>query len=261
MDSITNVDTVVVVSLPQEEIEVSDGYVNEQKTSQQPDEQTYLNDLDKCIVTVELLTKNIKTLNTDIRTLKKEYMKIIKQLKKRKPKRKNLTDMPSTTVSSDDVENNNTPNIVKKKREPSGFVSPILISDELAVFLGVELGTMMPRTSVTKCINDYIKKHKLQDPKNGKNFDLTNENDPNAQKLKKILNVEVGNEVGYFNLQRYIKSHFISNTNTTKQKEYTDDVKDSNMLVVDTTVVSKEDETTVVSQPPPIYKKKSKRHH
>jgi len=245
-----------------------------QVNNQQPDEQTYLNDLDKCILNIELLTKNIKTLNTDIRTLKKEYIKIVKQLKKRKPKRKNntLVDENNVTVSSDDqTGENGTPVVLKKKREPSGFVSPILISDELAEFLGVELGTMMPRTSVTKCINDYVKKHKLQDPKNGKNFDLTNETDPNAQKLKKILNIEVGNEVGYFNLQRYIKTHFISNNTVTstsvnskndlKKKEEQrvfEDVLDPLSTPPPPTLSSKQSEKT--TQQTPVFKKKSKRH-
>jgi hypothetical protein len=41
------------------------------------------------------------------------------------------------------------------KRSPSGFVRPCLISDEMAVFLGVEVGTMIARTSVLKCLNVF----------------------------------------------------------------------------------------------------------
>jgi hypothetical protein len=42
-------------------------------------------------------------------------------------------------------------------RQPSGFVRPTLISDELADFLGVDHGSMMARTTVSGLINAYIR--------------------------------------------------------------------------------------------------------
>ena len=53
-------------------------------------------------------------------------------------------------------------------RAPSGFVKPTKISVELATFLGKAKGTEMARTEVTREINSYIRKHKLQDPQNGR---------------------------------------------------------------------------------------------
>ena len=87
-------------------------------------------------------------------------------------------------------------------RAPSGFVKPTRISDELAQFLGKEVGTEMARTSVSKEINAYIRANNLQRPDNGR-FIV-----PDA-KLTTLLKIGKDDELSYFNLQRYMKSHFI----------------------------------------------------
>lgn len=86
-------------------------------------------------------------------------------------------------------------------RKPSGFVKPTAISSELANFLGKSVGTEMARTEVSKEINTYIRSHNLQDKDNGRIIH------PDA-KLTKLLNVAKGDELTYFNLQRYMKHHF-----------------------------------------------------
>jgi chromatin remodeling complex protein RSC6 len=86
-------------------------------------------------------------------------------------------------------------------RSPSGFVKPTLISNELANFLGKEIGTEMARTDVTREINGYIRAHKLQDPKNGRRI-LPD------KKLAKLLKIKKDDELTYFNLQRYMSPHF-----------------------------------------------------
>ena len=95
----------------------------------------------------------------------------------------------------------------KKKRssgnkKPSGFIKPTKISDELAVFLGKEKGTELSRTDVSKEIKLYIDSHKLQDPVNGRNIL------PDA-KLAKLLKLGKEDKLSYFNLQRFMKIHFI----------------------------------------------------
>ena len=87
-------------------------------------------------------------------------------------------------------------------RQPSGFIKPTLITDELATFLGKESGTEMARTEVSKEINQYIRQHKLQDEQNGR---IIRPDSP----LKKLLRVQDGEELTYFNLQRYMKHHFV----------------------------------------------------
>jgi len=86
-------------------------------------------------------------------------------------------------------------------RAPSGFVKPTLISNELAGFLGKPEGTEMARTEVTREINAYIREHKLQDKDNGRKIIAD-------KKLTGLLKLKKGDELTYFNLQRYMSPHF-----------------------------------------------------
>lgn len=90
----------------------------------------------------------------------------------------------------------------KGSRAPSGFVKPAEITPALAKFLGVSPDTKMARTDVTKMITAYVKEHSLQDKNNGRRIL------PDS-KLKTLLKVGDGEEVTYFNLQKYMKPHFI----------------------------------------------------
>lgn len=57
---------------------------------------------------------------------------------------------------------------VKKARKANAaFMKPLKVSPELAVVVGKG---PMPRTAVVKALWVYIKKHKLQDPKNKRNI-------------------------------------------------------------------------------------------
>ena len=92
---------------------------------------------------------------------------------------------------------------VSATRKPSGFVKPTLISDELAKFLGKNVGTEMARTDVSKEINQYIRSNNLQDTQNGRKIH------PDA-KLSTLLNIQPSDEpLTYFNLQRFMKHHFV----------------------------------------------------
>ena len=89
----------------------------------------------------------------------------------------------------------------KGTRAPSGFVKPTKISDDLAVFLKKEKGSMMARTEVTKEMTAYIREKSLQDKANGRKIL------PDAA-LKKLLNLTGTDELTYFNLQKYMSPHF-----------------------------------------------------
>jgi hypothetical protein len=85
---------------------------------------------------------------------------------------------------------------------PVGFMKPTLISNELAEFLGKAIGTEIARAEVSKEINSYIKAHGLQDSQNGRIINAD-------EKLRKLLRLTNEDELTYFNLQKYMKPHFI----------------------------------------------------
>jgi chromatin remodeling complex protein RSC6 len=87
-------------------------------------------------------------------------------------------------------------------RQPSGFVRPTLISDELAQFLGKSVGSEMARTEVSKEINAYIRSNNLQDKANGRKINAD-------EKLSSLLKLGDEDILTYFNLQRFMKHHFI----------------------------------------------------
>lgn len=128
---------------------------------------------------IQQLTTLISTLKSDYKTLEKSVARELKNAQKSSSRKRKTGN-----------------------RAPSGFVKPTRISDELAQFLGKTVGTEMARTAVSKEINQYIHAHKLQDEKNGRIIHA----DP---KLTALLKLNTGDELTYFNLQRYMKHHFV----------------------------------------------------
>jgi chromatin remodeling complex protein RSC6 len=119
----------------------------------------------------------------DVRKLQKNAMKYLKEVSKKSRRRR------APAAEGD------------KKRAPSGFAKPALISNDLCSFLGKPQGTEMARTEVTKFLTTYIKEQDLQDPENRRRIRPD-------KKLQKLLNTTTDDEVTYFNLQRYMKVHF-----------------------------------------------------
>jgi chromatin remodeling complex protein RSC6 len=67
--------------------------------------------------------------------------------------------------------------------------------------LGKPEGSVLARTEVTREVNAYIRAQKLQDKDNGRKIN------PDA-KLLKLLKLKKGDELTYFNLQKYMAVHF-----------------------------------------------------
>ena len=128
---------------------------------------------------IQQLTTLISTLKSDYKTLEKAVARELKNAQKSSSRKRKTGN-----------------------RQPSGFVKPTRISDELAKFLGKSVGTEMARTEVSKEINRYILANKLQDEKNGRIIHA----DSN---LTALLKLNRDDELTYFNLQRYMKHHFI----------------------------------------------------
>lgn len=91
---------------------------------------------------------------------------------------------------------------VGTKKTPSGFAKPTKLSDALCDFLGVEHGTEMARTDVTRSINAYIKEKGLQDKEDKRKIH------PDA-KLLTVLTVKPTDTLTFFNLQTHLKGAFL----------------------------------------------------
>ena len=90
----------------------------------------------------------------------------------------------------------------KTKKAASSFDTPEKISEEFALFIGLQGGKEISRTAANKHILNYIKRNNLQDKTNPKRI-LPDE------KLTKLLRLqEVKEELTYFNIHKYIHSHF-----------------------------------------------------
>lgn len=87
------------------------------------------------------------------------------------------------------------------KRAPSGITKPTQVSDEICTFMGVNKGTLVARTEVTKFITNYIKTHNLKDTSVPRKINPDN-------KLQSLLNVPGSETLTYFNLQKYLTKHF-----------------------------------------------------
>lgn len=126
----------------------------------------------------------ITTLQQSLKQLEKNVKKSMKGFKKQAAKNK-----------------------VKGIRKPSGFAKPSKVTKELCDFMNKTEGTEIARTEVTKSLIEYIKENKLENKSNSK-FIIPDE------KLKFLLGIEDGEELTYFNIQKYMTKHFIKTIDT-----------------------------------------------
>ena len=91
--------------------------------------------------------------------------------------------------------------VVDPNKPPSGFAKPGKISEELATFLNLGKDELIARTEVTKRITQYCKEKKLQKDEDRRTIHV----DP---PLKKLLRIPKGEQLTFFNLQRFMKVHY-----------------------------------------------------
>jgi hypothetical protein len=138
-----------------------------------------LNDFGSKIAQIATL---LATMKTDYKALEKQ---VAKEVKQKSGKAKKVKAAPNPD------------------RKPSGFAKPSVITEELSKFLGKEVGVMLSRVEVSKEITKYINEHGLKDKDCGRQIN------PDA-KLSKLLNIQAGGEpLTFFNLQKYLKVHFV----------------------------------------------------
>jgi len=90
------------------------------------------------------------------------------------------------------------------KPRNSGFMRPVRISDELASFLGKAAGTVMGRQDANDEIRQYVALHNLKETEKGKGRNINPDD-----KLSALLKLPKDEQLTYFNLQKYMKPHFI----------------------------------------------------
>lgn len=152
--------------------------------SAQPEEVQTVQEVDKFVVVLEKLQSfavDVKEMINTVKALQKEFNKVKNQKVGRKAKKAGGSDV---------------------KRAPSGFAKPTALSDQLCEFLGLAKGSSLARTEVTRVINQYVKTHSLQDKEDKRKINPD-------QKLKSIMTLQDGDKLTYFNLQSYIKHHFV----------------------------------------------------
>ena len=91
--------------------------------------------------------------------------------------------------------------VVDPNKPPSGFAKPGPVSDELRSFLKLGPDELVARTEVTKKITEYCKANNLQKAEDKRTINVDGP-------LKKLLRLKKGDELTFFNLQKYMKVHY-----------------------------------------------------
>lgn len=138
----------------------------------------YVSKLNNYVDRITTMNKELKELVNVGKSLEKDFNNIVKMMSKKNKNKSN------------------------EKRHPSGFAVPYKLSEELYSFLNINNGEKVPRNDVTRMINEYITKNSLRDEKD-KRIIIPN------KELHKIFNSSNEDSITYFNLQSYIKHHFI----------------------------------------------------
>ena len=125
------------------------------------------------------MVKQMKELQTYGKSLDKEFNVVSKQLAKLKKTKSRTSSRPL-----------------------SGFAVPTRLTDELYEFLKIQKGTLIARKDVTKMINEYIIENDCRDEKDKRNI-IPNE------ELQELFNCGPDEHITYFNLQSYMKQHYV----------------------------------------------------
>lgn len=169
------------VPLPVEEAEVSEEDSNKlekKRTRRQVTKETYYNDFETFFKLVETELSDKKTLLKQIKQLKTDSYKLLK-----------IRNMGEDKKNKGDHSN-------------SGFMKPVLISEDLASFIGVHNEQPITRVLITKKICQHIKEKDLQNPEDRREI-LPD------QALKKLFNITEADKepLTYYGIQKRIQKH------------------------------------------------------
>lgn len=136
----------------------------------------------KIIDSISLLKMQLSEVQNNIRSIEKKVKKELKTVERAKKKRE------ATSLT----------------KGPTGFARPMIITSELCDFIGVDKGTAISRTNVTKLLATYIEENNLKN-RNSKNKIIPNDN------LRQLLKLSKDDEqnLTFFNMQKHLNKHFL----------------------------------------------------
>ena len=153
--------------------------------------------------------KNTKTRRViNMQTIEESLLRIEEELIKERNNVNNLLKLVVDVrkdygrLSKEITKKGRKKNDTADKKKLSGALGPIFLDDELCDFLGKPTGTKMNAPEVIKALNIYIVDNKLQEDDN-KTIISPDE------KLATLLRVDDGEQLTYFNIQKYLSKHYI----------------------------------------------------
>lgn len=159
---------------------------------------------------LEVLNKTSKSLSMEMKSLTKDVNKLRVS---KKPKVKKVVD----------------PDVPRKI---SALEKPVEITSELSEFLGLTVGEHQSRQFITQQINKYVKDHNMQNPEN-RRYILLDTCDE-GKKLNELLR-SPDQPLTFFNIQRYLKVHYVQKEKEEKPETTTKTTKTKSKKVIDTT--------------------------
>jgi hypothetical protein len=173
--------------------------------------------------TINLIQQSLTTMKTQITTFQQQLKLLEKTLKvdskKKKVKEQTPVEVVTQTLKTQAVQQTpqaqavvqQTQVVATKKAAPkktqkkiTGFCSTTeLLTDELCIFMKLDLKSRSDRVTVTNYILNYIRTSNLQDAAESKNINADNN-------LKQLFKLRPEDHLTYFNIQKYIGNLFIT---------------------------------------------------
>jgi upstream activation factor subunit UAF30 len=177
-------EVISVQEVPPTETQVSSTTENQQSVTEESSTELLFKKLLNQFQDVQNI---MKTLQSNLKVLEKEVAREKKESKKKEYKKKSV------------------------KKQLSGFAKASPVSNDLADFLGLSHDSQIARTEVTSKVIAYVKEKNLQNPEDKKQIV------PDA-KLSALLQ-SGADRVTFFNLQTYLKKHFLPAITSTSPEQ------------------------------------------
>mgnify|MGYP001218333465 CR=1 FL=1 len=181
---------------------------------------------DQLTMRMRVMNESVDTLTKTLKVLANELKLVQKEVSKMKPKKRVKKDVDPDAP-----------------RRENALEKPVVITEELCDFLGLNRGELYSRQTVTKTINKYVKDHDLQNPENRRFILLDSEA---GLKLKALLR-DPDQPLTFFNIQRYLKPHYPKSDSDVPTSTEVPPVKDTKVVA---------DAAVVEDTPPPVEAKK-----